>query len=144
MPARSPAARGDSRTGSSGQTVLVVDDDAAVRAVAKRILERAGYRVLSAVSAAEAESVWASHDGPIDLLMTDLMMPDTNGADLAKHFIAARPQSRVLYTSGYTGENVVRRGLIAGDASFLAKPFSIDDALAKVHQALTTGGRASI
>jgi CheY-like chemotaxis protein len=118
------------------ETILVVDDDDAVRAVATRILTRAGYSVLGAASPKEAEVVWNAHIGPIHLLMTDLMMPGMNGSDMATRLLESRKDVRVLYTSGYTNETVVRRGLLVADKPFLAKPFTIDDVIQKVRDAL--------
>ena len=118
------------------ETILLVDDDDAVRMVATRILTRAGYSVLAATSPREAEAVWANHPGPIHLLMTDLMMPDMNGGELAAKLLERRRGSRVLYTSGYTNETVIRRGLIISDVPFLSKPFTIDDVIRKVREAL--------
>lgn len=118
------------------ETILLVDDDAAVRTVLARILTRAGYTVLTASAAAEAETIFADHAGAIHLLMTDLIMPDMNGGELARRLIAIRPGTRVLYTSGYTSETVVRRGLILPDVPFLSKPFTIDAVVPKVREAL--------
>ena len=118
------------------ETILLVDDDEAVRAVASRILTRAGYSVLGASSPKEAEAIWNDHPGPIHLLMTDLMMPGMNGGELASLLLASRKNARVLYTSGYTNETVIRRGLIIPDKPFLSKPFTIDDVIRKVRDAL--------
>jgi PAS domain S-box-containing protein len=125
------------QTSNGKATILLVDDDDAVRAVATRILTRAGYAVLGAASPNEAEAIWATHDGPIHLLMTDLMMPGMNGSELASRLLESRKDARVLYTSGYTNETVIRRGLIIPDKPFLAKPFTIDDVIRKVREALT-------
>ena len=118
------------------ETILVVDDDAAVRVVLARILTRAGYTVLTAGAPSEAEAVAAGHPGDIHLLMTDLMLPDMDGGELARRLRAARPAARVLYTSGYTNESVVRSGLIPADVPFLSKPFTIDEVVPKVREAL--------
>jgi len=123
-------------TPNGKSTILLVDDDEAVRMVATRILTRAGYTVLTAASPAEAESAWADHVGPIHLLMTDLMMPGMNGGELATRLLESRKDTSVLYTSGYTNETVIRRGLIVPDVPFLAKPFTIDDVIRKVREAL--------
>jgi PAS domain S-box-containing protein len=124
------------QTPNGKETILLVDDDDAVRAVATRILTRAGYAVLGAGSPKEAEAVWADHAGPIHLLMTDLMMPGMNGSELASRLLESRKDARVLYTSGYTNETVIRRGLIIPDKPFLAKPFTIDEVIRKVRDAL--------
>jgi PAS domain S-box-containing protein len=118
------------------ETVLVVDDDDGVRNTTARILTRAGYSVLSAASPAAAEELWTTHDGPIHLLLTDVMMPAMDGGELSRRLLATRPSARVLYTSGYTNESVVGRGLITGDTAFLPKPFTIDAVLRKTREAL--------
>jgi CheY-like chemotaxis protein len=133
VPAPKPAIVHES---NGKETILLVDDDDAVRAVASRILTRAGYSVLGASSPSEAETIWTDHPGPIHLLMTDLMMPEMNGGELASRLLESRKDARVLYTSGYTNETVVRRGLIISDKPFLAKPFTIDDIIRKVRDTL--------
>jgi PAS domain S-box-containing protein len=120
------------------ETILVVDDDTSVRAVASRILTRVGYTVLTASSAREAETLWTQHAGEIHLLMTDVMMPDMDGGELARRFTRSRADARVLYTSGYTNDSVIGRGLITPDTIFLAKPFAIEAVLRKVREALAT------
>ncbi|MEO8563682.1 MAG: PAS domain S-box protein [bacterium] len=118
------------------ETVLVVDDDDGVRTTTARILARAGFAVLSAASPAEAEEIWRSHHGPIHLLLTDVMMPTMDGGELSRRLLVSRPDARVLYTSGYTNESVVGRGLITSDTSFLAKPFTIEAVVRKAREAL--------
>jgi two-component system, cell cycle sensor histidine kinase and response regulator CckA len=118
------------------ETVLVVDDDDGVRTTTARILARAGFEVLSAASPSEAEELWTSHDGPIHLLLTDVMMPTMDGGELARRLLTSRPDARVLYTSGYTNESVVGRGLITSDTAFLAKPFTIEAVVRKAKEAL--------
>lgn len=121
------------------ETILVVDDDQAVRAVAMRILTRAGYHVLAAATPGEAMSICATHPAHIHLLITDLMMPEMNGGELARSFLDARQGTRVLYTSGYTNEAVIGRGLIGAGTPFLAKPFTIEDVTRKVRETLAPG-----
>jgi CheY-like chemotaxis protein len=121
---------------AASETILVVDDDASVRTAVARILTRSGYAVLTAASPREAEVVWTRHPGPIHLLMTDVMMPDMDGGQLALRLLRSRPEARVLYTSGYTDETVIARGLITPGAIFLAKPFTLDAVDVKVRQAL--------
>ena len=121
---------------NGAETILLVDDDDGVRLVATRILTRAGYTVLAASSPDEAEAIWTDHPGPIHLLMTDLMLPGMNGGQLANRLLESRKDARVLYTSGYTNESVVERGLIIPDMPFLAKPFTILDVIRTVRDAL--------
>jgi two-component system, cell cycle sensor histidine kinase and response regulator CckA len=119
------------------ETILVVDDDNGVRSTTARILAKAGYAVLSAASPGEAEELWTRHDGPIHLLLTDVMMPAMDGGELARRLLRTRPDARVLYTSGYTNEAIVGRGLITPDTTFLAKPFTIEAVVRKTREALS-------
>ncbi|MDB4881834.1 MAG: sensor protein, partial [Gemmatimonadetes bacterium] len=120
------------------ETILVVDDDASVRNAIGRILVRAGYTVLLASGPSEAETVWTHHPGPIHLLMMDVMMPDMDGGELTRHLLPSRPETRVLFTSGYTNERAIGRGTITPDMTFLPKPFTIESALQKVREALAS------
>ena len=139
VPVAKPA-NDTSRRGS--ETILLVDDDDAVRAVLVRVLTRTGFNVLPAASPREAESICAEHPGPIHLLMTDLMMPGMTGDELAQRLLAARPEARVLYTSGYTDEAVTLRGLVSPGTPFLSKPFTIEGVVTKVREALALPNRA--
>jgi PAS domain S-box-containing protein len=111
------------------ETILVVEDDAGVRAFVETVLSGRGYRVLVASNADEALRR-AKVDGPIALLLTDVVMPGLSGADLAEHVRAVTPQVRVLFVSGYTEDTIVHHGVLDPTVSFLAKPFS-PDALAE-------------
>jgi signal transduction histidine kinase/ActR/RegA family two-component response regulator len=104
------------------ETILVVEDQRELRIVTARILERAGYRVLSAEDGVEAMEIARSTDGPIHLLLTDVMMPRMGGRELADTLRDAHPETRVLYTSGYTANSIVTRGALHPDTAFLAKP----------------------
>ena len=105
-------------------TILVVEDDASVRNLASRVLERAGYRVIPAASAAEAlELAHVQPDG-FDLLLTDMVMPEMNGRQLAAILTAANPALPVVFMSGYTDDDILRRGLTTHGAKFLQKPFT--------------------
>ncbi|MHB8763734.1 MAG: PAS domain S-box protein [Deferrisomatales bacterium] len=118
------------------ETVLVAEDEHPVRGVVRRILEGAGYRVLDAATPAEAQALSRSHPGPIHLLLTDVVMPGLNGRELADRIVAARPRIRVLFVSGHTEDEVVRRGVVEDEVAFLAKPFSGAALLRKVRQVL--------
>jgi len=122
-------------TSRSG-TVLIVEDEDSVRAVAERILRECGYDVLSAASPSEAEMRAAAHDGDITLLLTDIVLPERSGTDLYETLVAARPGLRVLYMSGYTCPSIRERGMPRRpSAPFLQKPFTAGDLARKVNQA---------
>jgi CheY-like chemotaxis protein len=106
------------------ETILLVEDAPAVRAIARQILERFGYEVLEAPSPAVALDMAARRGAEIDLLLTDVVMPEMSGRELAEAFIAVCPNARVLYMSGYTDDSVVRHGVLAPGAAYLQKPFS--------------------
>jgi two-component system cell cycle sensor histidine kinase/response regulator CckA len=106
------------------ETILLVEDEDAVRRLGVKVLERAGYRVLSAADGDEALRAAAAHDGHIDLLVTDVVMPGMRGTQLAETFRGRDPQIRVLFVSGYTPDAVLRQGVGEGEQAFLQKPFS--------------------
>ncbi len=107
----------------TGKTVLLVDDDESMRRVTRRILSRGGFRVLEAEHGADALRVAAAHDGEIDLLVTDVLMPGIRGPELVEELIVQSPGIRVLYMSGYTDDDISRWGLQPGFA-FIHKPFT--------------------
>jgi signal transduction histidine kinase len=113
-------------------TVLLVDDDPAVAAAAKRALERVGYHVFATPNGREALGVLERHTGPIDILVTDLVMPEMGGRELARRVTASRPSVRVLYTSGYTAEAMNQQAVLEPHDAFLGKPFTPDSLLRAV------------
>jgi CheY-like chemotaxis protein len=117
-------------------TVLLVDDDQPVSAAAQRTLERAGYLVLAATNGKEALELASRHSGTIDLLITDLVMPEIGGRQLARQLTALRPGLVVLYTSGYTAEAMNQQAVLEDGDSFLGKPFTPDGLLRRVHEVL--------
>ncbi|MBX7218444.1 MAG: PAS domain S-box protein [Blastocatellia bacterium] len=106
------------------ETILLVEDEAVVRRIAKLTLESFAYRVLEAENGRQALQVVERHNGPIDLLVTDVVMPEMNGRKLAEILKDRIPQLKVLYMSGYTDDAVVRHGIIESNIEFLQKPFS--------------------
>ncbi|HKJ93117.1 MAG TPA: PAS domain S-box protein, partial [Longimicrobiales bacterium] len=105
------------------ETILFVEDESAVRAVGVRTLRRFGYRVLEASNGEEALQLARAHPGPIDLLITDVGMPVMGGRELAERLTRQRPEARVLFVSGYTEDEMLRRGFASGAVAFFAKPF---------------------
>ncbi|MHB8399322.1 MAG: response regulator [Candidatus Limnocylindrales bacterium] len=134
-----PVAVRPSTVGS--ETILLVEDESAVRAFGRRALESEGYTVLAAASGAGALTLAASHAGPIALLVTDVIMPGLQGHQLAVQLTAARPELRVLYVSGFTENSVTHHGAPDRDVAFLPKPFSADGLCSAVRAVL--GGPAA-
>ncbi len=126
-------------------TVLLVDDEPTVRKVLKRVLERCGFYVLAAADADQALTVAASHAGSIDLLVTDVVMPATDGHALARMLCEQHPELRVLFVSGYPGSDNQLEAM-PKSAEFLHKPFSpgalaekVAAVLGGTHQSTPTG-----
>ena len=118
------------------ETVLLVEDEPALRAVARRVLQRQGYAVLEAADGDAALALVATHQGPLDLLVTDVVMPGLSGRDLADRLTAARPDLRVLFVSGYSGEALAHHGILDPDLAYLEKPFNPDALAIKVREVL--------
>jgi PAS domain S-box-containing protein len=118
------------------ETILLVEDEDLVRVLAKRVLERAGFAVLMAENADQALAIAADHDGPIDLLLTDVIMPRILGPELAIRLGLLRPGLRVLFTSGYTAGGSGLTASMPSDAHFIDKPFSPVDLVAAVRAAI--------
>jgi CheY-like chemotaxis protein len=125
-------------------TVLVVEDEAELRALASEILQGQGYAVLEAVDGVEAVSVAECHQGPIHLLVTDVVMPRRSGRALAEGLRAARPEMKVIYMSGYTDDAVGHHGALEPGVALLEKPFTPDALLGKVREALEAPGAVSV
>jgi two-component system, cell cycle sensor histidine kinase and response regulator CckA len=112
-----PAARGN-------ETILLVEDEEGVRRFVRQILEMQGYRVLEASDGLEGIRVSEKHPGPVDLIVTDVIMPRKNGRELAQQVMRDRPGIKVIFMSGYTDDFIVREGLIEADTNFIQKPFA--------------------
>jgi DNA-binding NtrC family response regulator len=117
-------------------TVLVVDDQRYARRVAYRILSEAGYRVLEAEDGEEALDAMHSMKPRVDLVIIDVVLPGMDGVALAKEIWEQWPDKRVLFMSGHAAEVLAQHGLTELDVPFLAKPYTRDEALAKVQEAL--------
>jgi two-component system, cell cycle sensor histidine kinase and response regulator CckA len=133
LPVRAPA---DPEALEGAGTVLLVEDEEGVRRLARLILERQGYCVLEADSGEDAIRLLERHTGPLDLVVTDVVMPGIDGRDVADATKARFPQAKVLYLSGYTSDAVVRRGILHHEVAFLQKPFSPTSLAAKVRDVL--------
>jgi PAS domain S-box-containing protein len=118
------------------ETVLVVEDAPAVRAVARHVLERQGYTVLEAAGGDAALQLAAAHAGPIHLLLTDVVMPGLSGRQVAEKLAIRRPEMRVLYASGYTDDSIVRHGILEEGIAYLQKPFTPESLARKVRAVL--------
>ena len=118
------------------ETILLAEDDDALRSLAARVLGAFGYKVLVARTGADALRIVAAHPGPIDLVATDVVMPEMSGGQLVEKVLKARPGVRVLFMSGYTDDEVMRRGVIDGATAFLQKPFTPDILAQKVRAVL--------
>jgi hypothetical protein len=125
-------------SGGGSETVLLVEDEPAVRQFARRALEASGYAVLVAPDGAEALSLAERHAGPIHVLLTDVVMPGMAGPELARRLAARRPSLRVLYCSGYTDDATVLEGVREAGTPFLQKPFAPEDLIRKLREVLST------
>ena len=102
----------------------MVEDDERVRTLARKALEQAGYRVLVAAGGKEALAAAEGHDGPIDLLMTDVVMPEMSGRTLTRRLTQRHPDLKVLYMSGYSDEDIAQHGVFEAGIAFIKKPFT--------------------
>ena len=118
------------------ETILLVEDEEAVRQVTARMLRHGGYEVLTADAGDEALRHVEERHGDIDLLLTDVVLPGISGRELAEEVAARHPEIRVLYVSGYTDDSILRRGLIERDLTLVRKPFSADELLSRVRSIL--------
>ncbi len=118
------------------ETILVVDDEAGIRSLIVKILRREHYRVLEAGTATEAAAIAATHGSAIQLLVTDVMLPDRNGRKLAEKLVQALPKLKVMYISGFTDDESVRAGAFPPGARFLQKPFTLGALIGTVRETL--------
>jgi CheY-like chemotaxis protein len=121
-------------------TVLVVEDEESVRSLACRVLRAKGYRVIEAGSADVALALLRTDAGPIDLLLTDVVMPGISGPALAQRLVRRYPRLRVLYMSGYAEEAIERRGTLPAGGELLEKPFTADQLARRVREAVSVPG----
>jgi PAS domain S-box-containing protein len=127
-------------SGRESATILVVEDDPGIRGVIRRVLEEQGYPVLLAATPQLALELAAGHEGPIHLLLTDVVMPEMSGRQLAERLVRDWPGLPVLFMSGYTGDAIVHQGRLDPDTELLQKPFTADTLLRRIRRVLYPGG----
>ena len=120
----------------SHDTVLLVEDEPSILQLGKQMLESLGYRVLTAGLPDDAIAVAEKHTEEICLLLTDVVMPQMNGLDLAAHLSLLHPEIKCMFMSGYTADIIIKQGLIEKGVHFIQKPFTIEDLAAKVREVL--------
>jgi two-component system, cell cycle sensor histidine kinase and response regulator CckA len=118
------------------ETILLVDDATPLRKLTKRLLEDCGYTVLDSDNPADALRIAGEHSGPLPIMITDVVMPGFSGPVLAQRLVAVRPETRVLYTSGYAEDEFDQHGAPGPDSAFLEKPFTRDALVRKVRELL--------
>jgi len=137
--ASAEAARSTSTLSPGSETILLVEDQEQVRLIAQNVLVSCGYQVLSCGDGLEALQLADAHNGPIDMLVTDVVMPGMSGPELANRLKPRRPSCKVLYMSGYSGDAIARRGVLEARIAYLAKPFSAAELSSKVREVLDSG-----
>ena len=131
-----PSVPATAETLRGSETILLVEDSELVRPLVAEVLESYGYTVLAAVDGIEALALAAAHEGPIDVLLTDVVMPRMSGRELADRLVVARPELRLLFTSGYPADTVLRHGIAESRVDFIQKPFVADELAAAIRRVL--------
>ena len=134
LPVAAPAESAAAEPGT--ETILLVEDEANLRYLARQFLEKQGYRVVEAADGAAAIQIAVAHEGTIHLLLTDVIMPGMNGRELAQRISEIRPNVKVLYMSGYTENVIGRNGTLDAGVRLLQKPFTLRDLKSKVREVL--------
>ncbi len=125
-------------------TILLAEDEAMVRRLVREILETYGYRVLEAASGGTALLISEQYQEPIDLLLTDVIMPEMSGPELANRLAQLHPEMKVLFMSGYTDNAIVRHDVPEEEPLFIQKPFAPDDLARKVKEVLSSSKYAKL
>ena len=118
------------------ETILLVEDEAGVRAITRHTLQSFGYTLLEASHGEEAIRICEQHNGPIHLAVSDVVMPEMGGRQLAERLAVLRPHLKILFLSGYTDDAVVRHGVLHSEMAFLQKPFTPTALAIKVREML--------
>lgn len=134
-PERDPSRRPVQMRGT--ETILLVEDDDQLRALTRTVLSRCGYAVIEASHGEEALRLAREFEGPIHVLLTDVVMPKMGGVELSARLAQERPQTKVLFVSGYTQESMTRHGVLSGDANFVAKPMTPQALLTQLREVLS-------
>ena len=133
VPARAPARCG------RGETILLVEDEPSVALLAERVLQQAGYTVVTAGNGQRALEQVLALELEFDLLLTDVIMPAMGGPELAERLRAIRPDLKVLFCSGYTDDALTQRGVLQGGVDLLRKPYGVEELKRRVREALDAG-----
>ena len=126
----------EAKVNKGSETILLVEDEAMLRKLARQTLSGYGYRIVEASNGDEAITIAANHEGHIHLLLTDVIMPGINGRDLGIKLLETRPSLRVLFMSGYTDDAIVHQGVLDESANFIQKPFAPESLARKVREVL--------
>ena len=130
-----PKAKASDLTGN--ETILVVEDSAALRRLNERILQRYGYRVLIAANGTQAQRICAEHSGPIHVVLMDVIMPGDSGPTVGEWIAQRRPDTKIIYMSGYTGDAIAHQSVVDAGSAFLQKPFDAAQLAGAVREVLT-------
>ena len=120
----------------SCETILLAEDSVSLREMAREYLESVGYVVLEAASGREALQKAKEFDGPIHLLLTDVVMPEMSGPELARHMTELRPEIKIIFTSGYTNDAIARQGVLDPAVAFIQKPYRPKALARKIQEVL--------
>lgn len=120
----------------AARTILLVEDEDVVRSLARRILERDGYQVIEARTGDEAIDASARFGGSIQLILSDVVMPEMSGKEVAERIAFGRPETKILYMSGFTAHVIARHGVLEPGIELIEKPFTADALTARVRQVL--------
>jgi CheY-like chemotaxis protein len=126
-----------------GETILVVEDEENVRRLAVRILERQGYTVLEATCVNDALELCKESKEPIHMILTDVVMPEMSGPQLAEQLVSLRPKIKVLYMSGYADNAIVHQGVLKDGVDYIQKPFTIDGLAKKMREVLDKDSKSA-